>query len=825
MRGRTFLHAGLLAGLFALAAGTAGAQERPAGEQLEELVGRMNQASGEAVWDLALQVERLGPDGAHAAARAVERARGETKVALAKAILGMEGADAQRGTAVQALRDVIRGDGARALRVKAAELLTAYGRRSDVRPLGRDVERIRDPLVKIAVLKALRIKGRDRGAERTLREFLRSDDFAVRAEAALAIAEIGNVPVVEDVLAELQDEPTERGRRARAFLEQEDLLAQLEKYGGLESESEILEQRNRRIQDLEAQVEELRQKVRSGLPPEELASGADASSVPGGDLFKELLDLIQEGYVDEDKADLQQLIDSAAAGMVDSLDPFSSYMNRETLEEFNSSIHQQYGGIGAVVAIDRKTGYLTIQRPIYGNPAHEAGLRTLDKITHVEGQSTKGKTVSQLVKILKGTPGTTVTVTVEPFLGDRTPRDVELTRQQVLLRSVRHDMLPGQIGYVQLSQFGSFASREVEEALTALEGQGMRGLILDLRQNPGGLLSAAVEIADKFLDDDELVVYAEGRPGTRYGVRQEDGGPGVAHKRRLQPKHPDYPVVVLINENSASASEIVAGALQSHDRALLVGSQTFGKGSVQNIFQLESEDKKAALRMTVAYYYLPDGRLIHRPRDVESWRFSERMRWEIERWKQDGLLNDAVAAELLDQYEPAPGGVEPDYRVENSDIPMEKQRAYGQIYDLQLLETYIREHWAEHEDRFHALARSDAFDDAVYPDFDALWTRVQEKLDADAREAVDRNDVRMLLRATVRRFAQDDLGRELTSDFQEDRQLQAGIMVLSEQAGVDLSEVDEFSFIPERFPEGLTRVEHDAPEQPEDGDSERDFKK
>jgi C-terminal peptidase prc len=786
------------------------AQDAPVGQEVQTILARMDQSQGDAVWDQALALERLGPAAVRDLAQRLDAARGATRVAAAKALLAMSPGEAEKAIAIRALKDVVRDQEAtRDLRVRACDLLTRHASATDITGMARDVETIRDPYVKIALLRTLRLKGRNRPAERTLQEYLASEDWGVRCEAALALAEIGNVDASREILTSLRSEPTERGRRAAAYLEQDELLDKLERTGGLEARDDILRMRDRQIADLQAEVERMREQARSGLPAE--GQQAAGGQVPGAALLNELFTRIREQYVDEKKTDVQKLIDHAASGLVDSLDPFSSYMNEETLNDFNSSIRQQYGGIGAVVQIDRKSGFLTIQRPIYGNPAHRAGLRTLDRIVEVEGQTTKGRTVSELVNVLKGPPGTPVTVKVQPFLGGE-ERTLQITRDQITLSSVRFDMLPGHIGYLQLAQFGAYATQEVEEALKELEKAGMRGLIFDLRGNPGGLLSAAVEIADKFLDDDKLVVYSEGRRGTRFGTRQEDGGPAVAHRRRTMAKHPDYPVIVLIDENSASASEIVAGALQAHDRALLVGRQTFGKGSVQNIFPLQSVGEKAALRMTIAYYYLPDGRCIHRERDVETWRFLERIRAEIEGWKQDGLLNEAQAQELLDKYEQAPGGVEPDYRVDTVVLTPEKQRAYATILDLQLIEEYVQETWNQNRDAFHALAVSDGFDAERYPAFDALWTKVQEKLDDTSKANIDKNDVRLLVRSYVRRFTQDDLQRVLTNDFQEDRQLQAALVIATERTGQTLDQVAELGFIKRHFPEGVTRTR--VPGQP-----------
>lgn len=803
------------------------AQDAPVGQQVQEILARMDQSQGDAVWDQALTLEKLGPGAARELAQRLDASRGVTRIAAAKALLGMEPGEAEEAAAIRALKDVVRDqDAPRDLRVRSCDLLARHGKTADIQGMSRDLDQIRDPYVKIALLRTLRLKGRNRQAERTLQEYLASEDPGVRCEAALALAEIGNVDAARDVLERLKNEPTERGRRAAAYLDQDDLLAKLEKTSGITDRDPMVKMLETQKKSLEAELERLRQQLRSGVPEGGAAAGPQ---VPGQALLNELFGKIREQYVDEKKADVQKLVDAAASGLVDSLDPFSSYMNEAVLKQFNDGIRQQYGGIGAVVQMDRKSGFLTIQRPIYGNPAHKAGLRTLDRIVEVEGQSTKGKTVDKLVEVLKGPPGTPVTVKVQPFLGGP-ERVIAITRDQITLSSVRFDMLPGKVGYVQLAQFGSYATQEVEGALQELEKQGMKGLIFDLRGNPGGLLSAAVEIADKFLDDDKLVVYSEGRKGTRFGTRQEDGGPAVAHRRRLQAKHPDYPLVILIDEGSASASEIVAGALQAHGRALLVGRQTFGKGSVQNIFPLESVgEDKGALRMTIAYYYLPDGRCIHRERDVETWKFVERMRMEIERWKQEGMLNDAQAKELMEQYEQAPGGVEPDYRVDTVDLTAEKQRAYATILDLQLIEEYIQEHWNANKDAFKALSSSDGFEGTRYPAFEALWTKVQEKLDETSRTNIDKNDLRLLVRSYVRRFIQDELSKVLTSDFQEDRQLQAALVIMAERTGQGLDAVPELGFIKKSFPEGVARTRQDKPATPAPGGEgdkapERDFK-
>jgi carboxyl-terminal processing protease len=790
---------------------------------------RMAQAQGDDLWNHAMGLEALGKAAAPEIARQLEASKNAgVRLAAAKALLEIDGAEGQRKTAIRAVKSVVQGAAPRGLRVRACNLLTAYGMKNEVKPLKGALERITDPVVKIHLLRALHYRGRYVRARRELRKFLKSDDFGVRAEAALALAspEIGNVELVRPILRKIKAEPSDRGRRAQAYLEQDTLLSKLEKWEGLETRDEGLQLQARKIKALNAKIVQLEADVKKAERGSGGSSSAGAGNgFPGGKMMAEIFGRIREGYVNDKKTKVEDLVDNAARGLVDSLDPFSSYMSERQLKDFNTGMQQRYGGIGAVVQIDRRTGFLSIQQPFYGNPAFKAGIRTLDKIVKVEGTDTKGKSVGDLVKILKGPEGTPVRVLVRPFLGGG---DSEKTviRNSIVLKSVHTAMLPNKIGYLSLQQFGHLAVREVEAGLKKLEGQGMQGLIFDLRGNPGGLLNAAVLIADKFLDDDQLVTYSQGRKGTPYGRRSEDGGPRVQQARVAQPKHPEYPIVILTNEGSASASEIVSGALQAHGRAVLVGETTFGKGSVQNIFSLSSVGGKAALRMTIAYYYLPDGRLIHRSRDVNLWRFLQRMRGAIARWKQDGVITDKQAKEMMDRYENTPGGVEPDHEVLQTELSVALQTAYAKILGKQLVEDYVRAHWNEHKERFHKLAQFDGFDENVYPDFDKLWGEAQKALegeDPEPKKAFTRNDLRVIVRNMIRRIAQDDLERILVGDYQQDRQLQAGLMVMLDQVGGDL-EAAGLGFLKKVFPKGVAKTRKLPAKKGEKNDKKEDKK-
>jgi carboxyl-terminal processing protease len=254
-----------------------------------------------------------------------------------------------------------------------------------------------------------------------------------------------------------------------------------------------------------------------------------------------------------------------------------------------------FGGLGIQIAI--RDDQLTVIAPIDDTPAFRAGIEAGDKIIKIDGAPTKDMLLMEAVKLLRGPKGTQVTITImrESF---EKPQDFTITRDIIELKSVAYKMLLDNIGYIRLSQFQEDSADEMEDALNELENQGMEAMIFDLRSNPGGLLNAAVEVADKFLEKEKLIVYTEGR-------KKNQDMRFFAHDDFT---HPNYPMAVLVNHGSASASEIVAGALQSHSRAIVIGTQTYGKGSVQSVIPLSDN---SGLRLTTAKYFTPDGSSIH----------------------------------------------------------------------------------------------------------------------------------------------------------------------------------------------------------------------
>jgi carboxyl-terminal processing protease len=309
--------------------------------------------------------------------------------------------------------------------------------------------------------------------------------------------------------------------------------------------------------------------------------------------FTNVLAIIKKNYVEE--VTTKQLVNGAIDGMLASLDPHSAYLTPELYRDLQVETKGAFGGLG--IEITQKNGMLTIVAPIEDTPADRAGLKSGDVILKIGGQFTKDMSLVEAVKKLRGKKNTTVRLTIKRE-GSEKLRDVKLTREIIKIRSVKSKSLEPGYGYLRITQFQERTDEDLNRALRTLsdESGGLRGLVLDLRNNPGGLLSQAVQVADVFLDGG-MIVYTDGRLENQ---RQKY----FAHKAGTWES---FPMVVLVNAGSASASEIVAGALQDHKRARVLGQPTFGKGSVQTILPLHEE---AALRLTTARYYTPNGRSI-----------------------------------------------------------------------------------------------------------------------------------------------------------------------------------------------------------------------
>ncbi|MDD5482082.1 MAG: S41 family peptidase [Kiritimatiellae bacterium] len=314
-------------------------------------------------------------------------------------------------------------------------------------------------------------------------------------------------------------------------------------------------------------------------------------------LLAEVLLQIRRSYVDEDKTQYKDLLYGALKGMLQSLDPHSQFMEPATFEDMKNDTAGEFGGLGIVIGM--RDGILTVIAPMEDTPAYRAGIMHGDKIIAIDGESTENLNLQEAVKKMRGEPGTKVKIKILRAKPQEI-KELEIVRAVIKVESVKGvKMAADRIGYIRIIQFNEPTAGALQKALESLLEQGMQALILDLRNNPGGLLSSAIEVSQKFLKGGEKIVSTRGRPGA--GVQNQYASRGKYH-------YTDFPIVILINGGSASASEIVAGALQDYKRAILVGEKTFGKGSVQSVLSL---DDGSAIRLTTAKYYTPNERMIH----------------------------------------------------------------------------------------------------------------------------------------------------------------------------------------------------------------------
>ena len=310
------------------------------------------------------------------------------------------------------------------------------------------------------------------------------------------------------------------------------------------------------------------------------------------DLFAEVLEKIQNEYVEE--VDQAEIIDSAINGALQSLDPFSAYMNPKVFEESQSETSGEFGGLGIEVSME--SGVIKVITPIDDTPASKAGIKAGDYIVRINGEQVQGKTLMEAVHLMRGPVGTSIEITVRRK-GLRKAKIFKITREIIEIKSVISKIVDNKVGYLRLRAFNKNSSSQLKKEISKIEkNKKLVGYILDLRNNPGGLLSQAVTISDFFLNDGEIV--------STKGRRKRENRKFFAKKGD---KIDGKPLIVLINNGSASASEIVAGALQDQKRAILLGETTFGKGSVQSIIPLKN---RGAIRLTISKYYLPSGKSI-----------------------------------------------------------------------------------------------------------------------------------------------------------------------------------------------------------------------
>ena len=309
-------------------------------------------------------------------------------------------------------------------------------------------------------------------------------------------------------------------------------------------------------------------------------------------IFAEVLAQVKKHYVEETQT--KDLVHGALRGMLASLDPHSSFMTQDMFKEMQVETKGEFGGLGIQIGV--KNNRLTVIAPIEDTPAFTAGIQAGDVITKVDETPTKDLTLMEAVQRMRGARGTSVHLTVERE-GTENPLDFTLTRDIIKIQSVRSKLLEGNLGYVRINQFQESTAEDLTREIDSLVPKDIQGLIIDLRNNPGGLLTAAVGVSEQFLDAGRLVVSIQGRNGKK-----------DEYRARTTSKNYEYPMIVLVNHGSASASEIVAAAMQDWGKAVIIGTTTFGKGSVQTILPLSDG---SGLRLTTAKYYTPNGKSIH----------------------------------------------------------------------------------------------------------------------------------------------------------------------------------------------------------------------
>ena len=657
------------------------------------LVAELLKAPPEKAWALAMRLRLLRKEAPPAVRDALAGAEGHTRVVLAKLLCDLgevKGDDVEKGCA--ALVELAARAKDASVREAAANALSLlplrlYGRRVLLAPLSARLGEEADARVRVAAARAiLRLLPEPGAAVVALLKLAERED-ATGNEAVLVLAENGHYNKVRGRVHLLAGRGDAIGERA--------MLARRYRFG---------------------QVRE---------DPNHIAP-----------LLNEVMSLIGHFYVEKPTDESREALRTAAVrGMVSSLDPFSQYLDQREVKAMSERLSGKYSGIGAYVGL--RDGVFTIESPLYNGPAYRADLRSLDRILAVDGKKTSELGFEETVKHLKGPAGTPVTVLVLRR-GWAEPHKIVITREEIKIQSVYSEMLPGKIGYARLTTFGQRTTADLEKALAALEAEGMTGLVLDLRNNGGGLLGQAVFVASKFLPEGEAVVSSR----SRFKEEKHNAVAGA---------HPDYPLVVLVNSGSASASEIVAGALQDHKRATLVGEKTYGKGSVQELLPLMTTLGKTRLKLTIARYYLPSGRTIHGE------------------------------------------GVVPDIAIEARVLAPWKEEALTRLYPE--IENYVARVFPKHKDILMKLAEDDGGEAARYPELAAF-------IEAHADEMLVPDDVRRVARNLVRRHAADARGRVFVHDLAEDRVLQRGALALLRKLARPVAEWPEaYRALPERFKE------------------------
>ncbi len=755
--------------VLAIGAGHAPAQET-ADQTVRTLLGQADAGTWTQVWDIGRRVADVEATEDALAKAIVSVAEGmgpKAHLAAARALADLAEGDSYSKELLQVLAPAAKGDDEDAQ--AAAMVLLGREERFNRRqiPAVRELltapmrSELTAPSVRVEACKSLWRVGSEeekREARDTLVQFLGSQNRMLKVQGALALAEINTDASGPgwDLLREIQDEPTPEGRLAAHYLRSERERRQFEKF--LRTLSE-------------------RDTTRGGT----VAADDDEFAT-----LREILRRVRAHHLQGEQFTDEFLFTNAAKGILEALDRHSSYFTSDEFKRFFFDLDREYGGIGAFVGFDRDDVF-SITRPIYSGPAYRAGLRTGDKILEVDGWETAGHSSDEIIARLKGEPNKPVTIKFfRP--GFTEPQEMSIVREQIRVPAINHDLLPGQVGYIEVITFAANVAEEIRKALLDLRQRGAQMIVLDVRNNTGGYLEEARDVVELFVSGDHLVVYTAGRDIEREEFRTRD-----------RAVCPDLPMAVLVNEYSASASEIVAGALRELDRAVVVGERSFGKGSVQTLMPLRSQpsepfqdqngnrkrddwesfddlngngkyDVGPRLKLTIARYHLPSGRSPNKE------------------YGEDGKVTNPD------------WGIIPDIEAKVRELSNDEAWKNAEIFELlkkDVLQSYVRKHMEPNRELFLQLAEGDGGDWSRYPEFEAFYQGLDTHLTKD--------DVRRWLRYTIRDRVADLRGRAFAGqralgDHQEDGQLQEAVNALLKKLGRDIRDLKEF--------QGVLKIAH-----------------
>jgi C-terminal peptidase prc len=668
-------------------------------DKIDKIFDRIEESRGSALWQGIRELEDLGRGATDGIRKGLTRADAYVRIAASKVLYTQE----LRDEALDALAKVMAGKNVQAKKIAgdmAASLVSsdrnlAAGEKQKIAAsFERQAAEVDDPLTQVALWRAVYSLTKGMKPVREVRQLHSGagDRREVKEESALALAEMDRFVDAKPTLLDLAKEPSERGRMAKAYLKV----------------NELTEDINRK-------------------PP--AAVKYDFKTL------EEAIDLLKQNYWDESKIVTDKLIEAAVRGACSSLDPYTVYMDEAAIKELKEEgLGGRYGGIGARVSMRKdKAGreWLTIEEPIFSGPAYRNGLRSGDTITEIDGEATVNQDLTSLVKKLRGPVNTAAKFKVLRR-GWVKEQAYAIQREQIHMETTMHRLLPGGLGYIRLTTFGDEDIQFIKDAIQDMPG--MKALVFDLRGNTGGYLRTANALASYFLNKGQLIVTTRAR-GEEKDRRVADGS-----------KLTDVPMVMLVNEGSASASEILSGALQDHKRALIIGDKTYGKGSVQDLKPMKTTDEKAAVKITIAKWFLPSGKSVEKDKREES-------------------------------------GVVPDIKVALPEREFWKEAELAKLMVGDDIEKYLKD--IENKDLFKQLAESDGGDVSRYPKFDGFYEGLKTK--------AEKTDVRELVREQIRKKVQDDQGKPLYVDLQVDVVLQRGILEACKLASIDAKTVKEYT--------------------------------